>query len=318
MYIASHLVRLTCLSTALAFVSWAQTLAPMRPPAVPLIAHDPYFSIWSMADHLNDEGTRHWTGKPNSISAFLRVDGKSYQVIGRDRNAALLTQTKLEVLPTRTIYGFAGAGIDLELTFFTPALPQDLDVLSRPLTYLEWKASANDGKEHDVAVYFDAGSDLVVNTPDQPVTWARYQLNGQPLLRMGSREQPMLAKRGDDLRIDWGYLYLAADRQDGVTLATLDRARAREAFEANGVLPDTDDFASPRNPVLACASHAAAGYLMLAYDDLYSIEYCERRERPLGRRKGAEAADLLRAARAEDDSRLARSRRFDEELMADL
>ena len=66
-------------------------------------------------------------------------------------------------------------------------------------------------------IYFDAASDLVVNTPDQPVLAARYQLDGLPLLRMGSREQAVLAKRGDDLRIDWGYLYLAADKAEGVT-----------------------------------------------------------------------------------------------------
>ena len=57
---------------------------------------------------------------------------------------------------------------------------------------------------------------------------------------------------------------------------------------------------------------------MLAYDDLYSIEYFQRRERPWWRRKGAEASDLIRAARKEHDSLLARSRRFDEELTADL
>ena len=66
-------------------------------------------------------------------------------------------------------------------------------------------------------IYFDAASDLVVNTPDQPVLAARYQLDGLPVLRMGSREQAVLAKRGDDLRIDWGYLYLAADKAEGVT-----------------------------------------------------------------------------------------------------
>src|ERR1035437_567673 len=243
-------------SAAFLLLGLFSATAQMRPPAVPLVAHDPYFSIWSMADRLNGEGTKHWTGKPNTLTAYARIDGKSYRIMGRDRQAGNeLAQTRLEVLPTRTIYEFAGAGMTVGLTFFTPALPDDLDVLSRPLTYLQWSAASSDGREHEVEIYFDAASDLVVNTPDQPVLAARYQLDGLPLLRMGSREQPVLAKRGDDLRIDWGYLYLAADKAEGVTAFAGDRPQARAAFDASGRLPDSDELGEVRRggPVLAYA-----------------------------------------------------------------
>ncbi len=43
-----------------------------------------------------------------------------------------LPQVGLKVLPTRTIYDFEGAGTHVTLTFLTPALPDDLDVLARP------------------------------------------------------------------------------------------------------------------------------------------------------------------------------------------
>ncbi len=332
-YLSMKILRLACLGTVLTAVGIAQQPAAMRPPAVPLVAHDPYFSIWSMADHLNDEGTKHWTGKPNTLTAAIRVDGKTWQVMGRDNGVPPLPQTGVEVLPTSTIYTFAGAGITLQLTFLTPALPDDLDVLSRPVTYIDWTVISTDVTPHQVQLYLDANPDLTVNTADQQVSWGRFMLDGQPVLRIGSREQPVLAKRGDDLRIDWGYLYLLADKADGVTSAAVSHQVARAAFTSGGKLPDSDDLTehivlpARKLPATVLAFSVDMGQvggnpvsrsLLLAYDDQYSIEYFGRREQPWWRRNGAEVNDLLRSARKDHDSLLVRSLKFDAELMADM
>src|SRR3954464_7175634 len=96
-----------------ALVFWAVAApAQSRPPAVPLVAHDPYFSIWSMSDRLTAENTKHWTGKPNTLAALARIDGKTFRVMGRDpQRLPALEQTRLDVLPTRTIYEFSGGGV---------------------------------------------------------------------------------------------------------------------------------------------------------------------------------------------------------------
>ena len=321
-------MKLGILFAGLAFFARAQNLSseklpPMRPPAVPLIAHDPYFSIWSAADRLTDSATTHWTGKLNSLTALVRIDAKTYTLTGGSKFPAL-DQTGLEVLPTRTIYHFLGNGVNLELTFFTPALPDDLDVLSRPLSYIDWDIRSSDGKQHEIALYFDASSELVVNTPDQPVSAMRVLMDGQPVLRIGSREQPILAKRGDDLRIDWGYLYLAADPPDGVTAAIGLRKQEISAFSKDGRLRDSDDLLDNAT-VLAFAidvgkidSRPVSRYMMIGYDDIYSIEYLDRRERAWWRRNGANATALLRMARRDHDTLLQKSKAFDAQLKGDL
>ncbi|MDR3700437.1 MAG: DUF4965 domain-containing protein [Candidatus Sulfopaludibacter sp.] len=316
------------IAAVLSSAAWGQSPAAFRPPAVPLVAHDPYFSIWSMTDRLNAENTRHWTGKPATLTSLVRIDGRTYRLMGLDpRRTPALEQTGVEVTPTRTIYTFAGAGVRIALTFLTPALPYDLEVLSRPLTYVEYTASSTDSAGHQVTIYFEAGADLVVNTPDEPVLASRLQLDGQPVLRMGSREQPVLAKRGDDLRIDWGYLYLTADRAAASSSAAMGRDAARAAFQGSGELPNSDDFSDSAGSRQALALTLDLGkvgatpsgrYLMLAYDDLYSIEYFQRRERAWWRRNGAGMNDLLRASRREHDALAARSAQFDNELTADL
>src|SRR5690348_1018713 len=144
---------LRCTIVPILALAGAQLLsaADFRPPAVPLVTHDPYFSVWSMADRLTDESTKHWTGTPQALGALARVDGKTFRLMGKELDAPpAMTQTRLEVWPTRTIYEFADSGVAISLTFLTPTLPDDLEVLSRPVTYVVWRARATDGREHAV------------------------------------------------------------------------------------------------------------------------------------------------------------------------
>jgi hypothetical protein len=284
-----------------------------------------------MADHLTDQPTKHWTGAVHAMTSLVRVDGHSFRIMGSEPRAmTALEQKSVRVLPTHTDYVFEGAGVRIALEFLTPALPQDLDVMSRPATYITWRVSSMDGKRHDLSIYFDAGSEIAVNTPDEPVVWGRYRVPDLEVLRVGSQQQPVLQKSGDNLRIDWGYLYVAAQASSGMKSSATNRREALDSFVNTGRVPNSDSletfkpYAQP-DPVLAYSFHvgevesaAQSRYLVIAYDDQFSISYLNRRLRPYWRRNGAGTDDMLRAALHDYNDLETRCRQFDRKLMADL
>jgi len=318
------------LSAALVLAASLSAQINLRPPAVPLIAHDPYFSVWSTADNAYAQPTKHWTGTDQQLAAGVRIDGKGYRLLGNwVRALAPAKQTKLDVTATRTTYSYDQDGVHLELTFLTPALMDDLDVLSRPLTYVIFDARSTDSRAHAVQLYFDGGASLALNTPEERSAWSRVRIDDLHVLRVGSEDQRMLAKSGDNLRIDWGHFYLAVPAQPGVSTAAT-HLQQRNAIIESGQWPRHDELEPVAQPsrnqsVIAAgfdlgqvSATAVSRHLMVAYDDQFSIQYFQRNLRPYWRRNGDSAADLLRKGAAEFTALRARSAKFDATLGDEL
>jgi len=300
-----------------------------RPPAVPLVTFDPYLSIWSCADHLNDRNTQHWTKHDHSLVSLLRVDGQTYRLMGNDpTNLPPLPQVNLTVTPTRSIYEFEGANVHITLTFMTPALPQDLDALSLPLSFITWQVRSVDGQAHAISLYDSTSSQLVVNRTVEKVEWSRATAGKLAVLRIGTVEQPVVGSAGDDHRINWGYAYTAASAGQAAAAIGADAAFT-SAFVADGKLPLQDDSQMPRavndhQPVMAFAfdlgqvsATPVTRQVIVAYDEIAAIKYFGKKLLPYWKRNGATATEMLAKA-SHDYAKLAeRCAKFDAELTAD-
>ncbi len=298
-----------------------------RPPAVPLVAHNPYFSIWSAADKLTDRDTTHWTSARQPLTGLARIDGKTYRFMGADpREIPAMDQVSLSVTATHTVYQFHAGEVELTVTFFTPSFPKDLEVLSRPVTYLSF-ATRGQGS-HDVSLLLDVDPVISVNADNEAVTWGRSRAGGLTLLNVGSRDQRVLNRPGDDLRIDWGYFHLVVP--DAANAQLSESTEAQRLFVTVGSLPVDDDLDMPRMPrdgaahlavrlpMGIVASTPVSRHVLLAYTEDYAIEYLGRKLRPYWQRNNQTVQDMLIAADREFPALEQRGQRFDEELNADL
>ena len=461
----------------------AQTL---RPPAYPLITHDPYFSVWSTTDKLTDSPTKHWTGRPQSLEGVVRVDGKAYQFLGAapvtyapvlptgetqaytaqytfdtpgegwagadydaknwktapgpfgdtpdartlwrnsrtDKDGIYLrrefmydgkldpaklllaishdddadiylngtkiltkpgylsgyeylplsaegqkalrtgknvlvvhcvspnggsfidvglvnpvtttpvipaTQTAVTVAATQTDYTFTAGPVELTVNFLSPLLLDELETVARPVSYLTFAARSRDGKSHAVEVFFGASATLATNTAGQEVRNEWDQTTGLRWLNVGTTQQPVLQRKGDNVRIDWGYAYVAVPKTAGTQLLPGSLAALKGDFMSYGKLSAERDPAIELTPVPAqqtglavsmslgrVGSTSVQKHLLLAYDDLYAVQYFGKNLRAWWRRDETMTMPKLLQTAEKDYTRLrAKSRAFDAKVRAD-
>jgi len=435
----------------LSIVSFAQV---NKAPAYPLVVHDPYFSIWSFSDNLNESTTKHWTGKDQSLLGLLSVDGKYYKFLGepaRELKAILpiaetqsyncqfteskpvddwtavefddskwqtgkgmfgtkdvdpqsvwtsreiwirrtfdfqkeninelllklkyddnveiylngekifnagccsankeillsksieqklrngknvlamycentggqayidaglydrlppkpiqnAVQKKAELTATQTKYEFSCGPVDLSVKFLSPLLMDDLDLYSRPISFLTFNVKANDGKQHQVKLFFGASTDIAKNKSSQVAEVNFYQKDGITFQKSGTKDQPILKRKGDDVRIDWGYSYIAVKQGKGIEMNPLNKQP-----DISGLLKLKIDYGFIK-------SAPFENTILLAYDDLYSIQYFNQNLQAWWKKNFSSTEEMIKESLSEFGSIAQRCDKFDKELYND-
>ena len=192
--------------------------------------------------------------------------------------------------------------------------------MTRPVNYLSYETVSNDGQAHDVSLYFEAAPQWAVDQPYQKSVSKTGSAEGITYVSTGSAEQNILAKRGDDLRIDWGYFYMAAPQSENISVAAGDGIALRKTFVAGNSL-DSQSTGGFDKLVLSCDlgnEKNASGYVMLAYDDIYSIQYFGQNLRPYWNRNENETIfSQMKKAVAEYDGLMEQCTAFDSKLFTE-
>lgn len=181
----------------------------LRAPALPLITVDPYFSVWSGGDALNFTPTVHWTGAKNHIFGAVCIDGETESFLGYENKCKKMRETYRDYDALNTRVTMENDKIRLFIRFMTPLLPDNLALLSRPVSYMVVSYESKDRCTHDVSLSLTVDSTLCKNHPldADGVDLSFPDLPGLPTVRMGNAVQRPLSESGDDIRINWGYFY---------------------------------------------------------------------------------------------------------------
>ena len=449
----------------LSIISFSQV---NKAPAYPLVVHDPYFSIWSFSDKLNESSTKHWTGRDQSFLGVLRVDDTNYKFLGEpsrqydwilpwaehseykcrytetkpdgnwtaagyddsqwetgpglfgtkeqepntvwtgrhiwirrifgvqhlnfnelvlrakyDDNVEIYLngekiffagccsgnmeillektiekkirkegnvlaihcentggqayidaglydrlppqqipqaiQKSVEITATKTKYQFQCGPVDLELNFLSPLIANDLDLYSRPISFISFVVTSNDKKSHSGELYFGASSNGAKNKANQKINVSEFKIDNSWGLKVGTVEQPVLKRKGDDVRIDWGYFYmLGGDMHTTNPHQFSDMIKTNKFNHDKSMTVEGDEiYLSSNFSFRDIDRNAGTGTLLLAYDDLYSIQYFGQNLQAWWKKNFSSTEEMIKKSLDEFKSIEERCSNFDKQLYED-
>ncbi len=271
----------------------------LRAPAIPLITVDPFFTVWSADSQLNHSKTEHWSGKGNSILGSVFVDGKELVFLGYHRDKKKLPQVSVDIDALSTTAVFENEKIRLTVDFMTPLLPDDYRLLTRPVSYMQVGYESIDGKEHEVRINVAVSEELCLDEQrDIDVTTEEIKHGKLTAMKMGNETQKPLNKSGDDVRIDWGYCYLATDCPE-----------AESSFSRI--------WGDAHINVSAPLYEGKPLMYYFAYDDVYSIEYFGKPLRSYWNKDGQTILEAIAEAAEEYESLKPKCHEFSDKLYKD-
>lgn len=235
-------------------------------------------------------------------------------------------QENVTINATQTIYEFKCGAVDASISFTSPLIINDLRLMSGPVSYITYTVKANDGKTHKVDVYLGASGNIAANSATQMLEAKCYQANGLGIIKAGTKEQAVLAKKGDDIRIDWGYMYVGVP----VTAMSKPRQYISDAASAGtsffDVVKDQQDRLDGNSLFLnTVASLGTVGnsekqqVFLIGYDDLYSIQYFGQNLKPWWKSEYVSTIETeLATAYKNYDAVMRECRAFNQRLYDDL
>lgn len=241
----------------------------------------------------------------------------------------LAIQKSVDVLPTQTYYTFVCGPVELNVVFTAPVMIDDLDLISTPINYISYQARSTDKKEHDVQVYIETTPQLSINEMSQPTKANVIKRNGLNYIQAGSINQPITGRKGDLICIDWGYAYLAGKNGANTTVSLGEYEKMKATFAQKGeLLPTASELITRKAdemPAMAysedlgkVSTNGKSGFMMLGYDDIYSVEYMYERRMAYWKHDGKVTIfDAFEKAEQNYQSIMERCRNFDAMIMKD-
>lgn len=265
--------------------------------AIPLILQDPFFSIWSDADHLYDKDPVHWCGERQRLQGYIKVDDAVYCFLGERGIHEAIPQQWVDVTATATEYMFENEKVKLSVRFTSPLLPDSIELLSRPCAYVDFQVEKK--TECRAEVCFTVSSDLVSRRRERMAggSYCRPGKKEVPPYKyavMGRAVQQPLSGSGDRVTADWGYVYLVSAQEDARLAFSL------EAGELSCCLP-----------VPEAGGHTG---LVLAWDDLVSINYFGEWKKGAWTRSYGTILDAVGAALSDREEVFKRAQKLDREI----